>query len=123
MPRGKKQVTTQPVQAELPVISQQSNGTIKIDTYLTQIREKCRARGLQIWNKQSLSDLIYQDLLFIYHIPYLIQTGVLKLDIDYISDGQFTDVGFKSLASISDDEERHTVFTRERIKPTRNNGL
>ena len=53
---------------------------VTVQSFLDKIRDICRANSLQIWNKQSLSDAIYQDLLFIYHVPTLQRKKLLTID-------------------------------------------
>jgi type I restriction-modification system DNA methylase subunit len=76
----------------------------KMESFLWQIREICRARGFQIWGAQQLVNQIYQDLLFIYHIPRLMAQGILTLDINAISDGKLTEVSYTSLLTLKDSE-------------------
>jgi len=78
--------------------------SLKIDTYLTQIRNLCRTRGLQIWNKQSLADLIYQDLLFIYHVPRLCHEKILTVD--------HTEISFAQMALLNTAELINDAFHR-----------
>ena len=78
--------------------------SIKIDTYLTQIRNLCRTRGLQIWNKQSLADLIYQDLLFIYHVPRLCREKILTVE--------HTEISFAQMALLNTAELINDAFHR-----------
>jgi restriction endonuclease S subunit len=93
-------------------ITESHVGKTKIDTYLTQIRNLCRARGLQIWNKQSLSDLIYQDLLFLYHIPRLCREKILTIDIEFIGRGKITEPSFAQLLTLGDNEAINAGFKR-----------
>ena len=112
MPRGKK--TNDPAQTqalETSAVPPAQNKT-KIDTYLTQVRNLCRARGLQIWNKQSLSDLIYQDLLFLYHVPRLCRDGILTLDIDFIGKGHITEPSFKAMLTLKENDHINAAFVR-----------
>jgi len=71
----------------MPPKSAKETGIVKIKTCLDTIRNLCRKHHLDIWNKQSLSDLIYLDLLFIYHIPRLQREKILTLDLEFIMDG------------------------------------
>lgn len=112
MPRGKKtNIPAQTPALETSAAPPAQNKT-KIDTYLTQVRNLCRARGLQIWNKQSLSDLIYQDLLFLYHVPRLCRDGILTLDIDFIGYGKITELSFKALLSLKEIDHINAAFRR-----------
>ena len=86
--------------------------TVKLDTLLLQIRELCRKHKLQIWGNQSLSNQIYQDLLFIYHVPSLCASGHLILDVEYIGDGKLTEVSYKSLLSLKEPTLINTAFKR-----------
>ena len=76
----------------------------KMESFLWQIREICRARGFQIWGNQQLVNQIYQDLLFIYHIPRLMAQGILTLDVNAIGDGKLTNVSFTSLLTLKEPE-------------------
>jgi type I restriction-modification system DNA methylase subunit/restriction endonuclease S subunit len=58
---------------------------VSVQSFLDKIRDICRANSLQIWNKQSLSDAIYQDLLFIYHVPSLQRKKILTIDSEQFS--------------------------------------
>lgn len=77
---------------------------VKIETCLLHLRNLCRTHGLQIWNKQSLSDQIYQDLLFIWHIPRLLSQGLLTLDVEHIGSGKMTEVSYKGLLSLKEEK-------------------
>jgi len=95
MPRGKKeQASTSPA----------TQKDVKIETCLLYLRNLCRAHGLQIWNKQSLSDQIYQDLLFIWHIPRLVSQGLLSLDVEHIGSGKMAEVSYKGLLSLKEEK-------------------
>ena len=95
MPRGKKAQTSTVTTTEKDV---------KIETCLLYLRNLCRAHGLQIWNKQSLSDQIYQDLLFIWHIPRLVSQGLLTLDVEHIGSGKMAEVSYKGLLSLNEEK-------------------
>jgi hypothetical protein len=58
----------------------------KIESALWQVRELCRKHHLQTLGKESLANQIYQDLLFIYHIPRLCREGILDIDIQRVGD-------------------------------------
>jgi type I restriction-modification system DNA methylase subunit len=95
MPRVKKeQASTSPA----------TQKDVKIETCLLYLRNLCRTHGLQIWNKQSLSDQIYQDLLFIWHIPRLVSNGLLTLDVEHIGSGKMTEVSYKGLLSLKEEK-------------------
>ncbi len=85
---------------------------VQIDAFILQIRNLCRGRGLQIWNKQSLSDQIYKDILFIYHVPRLQRSGYLNLDIKYIGGGKIEEPSFAALKSLNDPALIATAFKR-----------
>lgn len=95
MPRGKKAQTSTVTTTEKDV---------KIETCLLYLRNLCRAHGLQIWNKQSLSDQIYQDLLFIWHIPRLVSQELLTLDVEHIGSGKLTEVSYKAILSLNEEK-------------------
>ena len=85
---------------------------VKLDSLLWQIRELCRKYKLQVWGNQSLANQIYQDLLFIYHVPDLCASGKLELDIQYIGDGKLTEVSYRSLLSLKEPQHINTAFKR-----------
>ena len=85
---------------------------VKLDTLLWQVRELCRKHKLQVWGNQSLPNQIYQDLLFIYHVPALCVSGNLELDVEYIGDGKLTEVSYKSLLSLKEPTLINTAFKR-----------
>ena len=95
MPRGKKE------QSSTSLVTQKD---VKIETCLLHLRNLCRTHGFQIWNKQSLSDQIYQDLLFIWHIPRLVSQGLLTLDVEHIGSGKMTEVSYKALLSLKEEK-------------------
>ena len=105
MPRQKK-TTSESVQA--PV----AQGETKLNSLLWQIRELCRKHHLQIWQKESLANQIYQDLLFVYHIPQLTKDGILQLDVQRIGDGALTEVSYTSLLSLKEPQLINTAFKR-----------
>lgn len=76
---------------------------VNIEACLLHLRNLCRTHGLQIWNKQSLSDQIYQDLLFIWHIPRLVSKGLLTLDLVNIG-GKITEISYKSLLALKEEK-------------------
>ena len=108
MPRGKKNIVIKstPIQAEI------TNGKVKIDSLLRQIRELCRNHNLQMWNKESLANQIYQDLLFIYHIPKLMKEGVLTLDKERIGDSKIDEVSYNGILSLKEPELINASFRR-----------
>lgn len=85
---------------------------IKLDALLWQVRELCRKNKLQVWGNQSLANQIYQDLLFIYHLPNLCASGHLELDVDYIGDGKLTEVSYKSILSLKEPTLINPAFKR-----------
>ena len=85
---------------------------VKLDTLLWQIRELCRKHKLQVWGNQSLANQIYQDLLFIYHVPNLCASGHLELDTLYIGDGKLTEISYRSLLSLKEPTLINTAFKR-----------
>ena len=85
---------------------------VKLDALLWQVRELCRKHKLNIWGNQSLANQIYQDLLFIYHVPNLCASGHLELDVAYIGDGKLTEVSYKSLLSLKEPTLINTAFKR-----------
>lgn len=96
-----------------PTVSiSESVGTVKIDSFILQIRNLCRARGLQIWNKQSLSDQIYKDILFLYHVPRLQRSGYLNLNVERIGDGKISEPSFKAIMSLKEPALIGTAFKR-----------
>ena len=102
-----KKSTSQPT-----VSISESVGTVKIDSFILQIRNLCRARGLQIWNKQSLSDQIYKDILFLYHVPRLQRSGYLNLNVERIGDGKISEPSFKAIMSLKEPALIGTAFKR-----------
>lgn len=78
--------------------------TTKIETALLKIRDICRDHGLQIWDKQSLSDQIYQDLLFFYHCPRLQREGLLQLNLADIGNGQLSEFTLAAIVALKDDK-------------------
>ena len=95
MPRIKKEQTS-----SSPVTQKD----VKIETCLLYLRNLCRTHGLQIWNKQSLSDQIYQDLLFIWHIPRLVSNRLLTLNVELIGSGKMTEVSYKALLLLKEEK-------------------
>jgi type I restriction enzyme M protein len=97
-------------------------GPVKIETFLKRIRDLCRNNNLNVWNKLSIPDLIYQDLLFIYHIPRLQREKILTLDLEFIMDGivdnKITEEmientsfsWFNALLSFKTDMDRSAIF-------------
>ena len=85
---------------------------VKLDALLWQVRELCRKHKLNIWGNQSLANQIYQDLLFIYHVPNLCASGHLELDVVYIGDGKLTEVSYKSLISLKEPKVINNAFKR-----------
>ena len=85
---------------------------VKLDTLLWQVRELCRKNKLNIWGNQSLANQIYQDLLFIYHVPALCASGKLELDVEYIGNGKLTEVSYKALLSLKEPTLINTAFKR-----------
>ena len=78
--------------------------TVNIESCLLKLRNLCREHGLQIWDKQSLSDQIYQDLLFIWHIPRLIREGILNLDAVHIGGDKMSEVSYSGLLSLKEEK-------------------
>lgn len=78
--------------------------TVNIETCLLKLRNLCREHGLQIWDKQSLSDQIYQDILFIWHIPRLMTEGILTLDVSHIGGGKMSEVSYSALLSLKEEK-------------------
>jgi len=78
--------------------------TVNIETCLLKLRNLCRDHGLNMWDKQSLSDQIYQDLLFIWHIPRLIREGILNLDVAHIGGGKMSEVSYSGLLSLKEEK-------------------
>ena len=107
-PRVKKTPSTEDVITS----SESTSGKVKIDTLLWQIRELCRKHNLQMFNKESLANQIYQDLLFIYHIPKLMKEGILTLDINRIGDNKLTDISYKSILTLKEPELINASFKR-----------
>jgi type I restriction-modification system DNA methylase subunit len=85
---------------------------VKLDTLLWQVRELCRKHKLQVWGNQSLANQIYQDLLFIYHVPALCGSGKLELDVAYIGDGKLEEVSYKTILSLKEPKVINTAFKR-----------
>lgn len=85
---------------------------VKLETVLREIREISRKNKPQVWGNQSLANQIYQDLMFIYHVPNLCASGHLELDVDYIGDGKLTEVSYKSLLSLKEPSLINTAFKR-----------
>ena len=87
-PKKQKNTTENVIEHVAPEIEVIPAGKFtKMESFLWQIRNICRDRGFQIWNSQQLVNQIYQDLLFIYHIPRLMAEEILTLDINAIGDG------------------------------------
>ncbi len=84
--------------------------TVNIETCLLKLRNLCRDHGLQIWDKQSLSDQIYQDLLFIWHIPRLIREDILNLDAAHIGGGKMSEVSYSGLLSLKEEKLIASAF-------------
>jgi len=108
MPRGKKATTVGTGAGTAPAnvvvdVSSSSTGKTKLDTLLFRLRNTCRTHGLQSWNKQSLCDQIYQELLFLYHLPRLVKEGSLELDCESISDGKLTSISYATLLTLKGD--------------------
>jgi type I restriction-modification system DNA methylase subunit len=85
---------------------------VKLDAVLWQLRQLCRKNNIQTSGNQSLVNQIYQDLLFIYHIPNLCESGHLELDTAYIGDGKLTEISYKSLLSLKEPTLINTAFKR-----------
>ena len=84
----------------------------KIESALWQTRELCRKHHLQTWGKESLANQIYQDLLFIYHIPRLCREGILDIDIQRVGDSKISEVSYSSLLSLKEPELINASFKR-----------
>jgi len=107
MPPKKKPLTN-----EIVVLTK-VDGKTKIDVALRQIRELCRRHHLQTGqSSDSLSNQIYQDILFIYHLPRLCREGVLKIDAQRVGDGKFAEVSYSSLLSLKEPELINASFKR-----------
>ena len=111
MPRGIKKNAT-PKSTESNEVFPQQVSTTKLDTLLFKLRNTCRTHGIQTWNKQSLCDQIYQDLLFLYHLPRLQEQGILPLNSEEITNGAIKDepIGFKSLLKYEHDEKQMSAI-------------
>ena len=104
-PKKQKNTTENVIEHVAPEIEVIPAGKFtKMESFLWQIRNICRDRGFQIWNSQQLVNQIYQDLLFIYHIPRLMAEEILTLDINAIGDGKLTEVSYTSLLTLKDPE-------------------
>jgi hypothetical protein len=58
-----------------------SDGTTTLETFLFKIRDICRDHGVQMDELGNMyADLIYDDLLFLKHIPALISSGAFVLN-------------------------------------------
>jgi len=114
MPRGKKNTTPTAPSAPVTASAEVSPvATTKLETLLLKLRNTCRAYGLQSWNKQSLCDQIYQDLLFIYHLPRLLSNGQMTLDCDEISGGKLTTISYAALLTLKNDPQTMSnIFRR-----------
>jgi hypothetical protein len=114
MPRGKKNlvVNAHPSTENVIISSGSSSDKVKIDTLLWNFRELCRKHNLQMFNKESLANQIYQDLLFIYHIPKLMKDGILTLDIERIGDSKLSEISYTSLLSLKEPELISSSFKR-----------
>ena len=110
MPRGKKNVVLSVAPSNENVII--SSGKVKIDALLWNFRELCRKHNLQMFNKESLANQIYQDLLFIYHIPKLMKDEILTLDIERIGDSKLSEISYTSLLSLKEPELISSSFKR-----------
>ena len=103
--QNKKNATENVIEHVAPEIEVIPAGKFtKMESFLWQIREICRARNFQVWGSQQLVNQIYQDLLFIYHIPRLMAQGILTLDINAIGDGKLTEVSYTSLLTLKEPE-------------------
>ena len=103
----KKTVTTEAV-----AVPTQTTKKTKIESALWQTRELCRKHHLNTWGKESLANQIYQDLLFIYHIPRLCREGILDIEIQRIGDGKISEVSYASLLSLKEPELINASFKR-----------
>ena len=115
MPRGKKNVvipTATPSTENVIISSESSSGKVKIDTLLWNLRELCRKHNLQMFNKESLANQIYQDLLFIYHIPKLMKDGILTLDVQRVGDTKLNEISYTSLLSLKEPDLISSSFKR-----------
>jgi len=106
MPPKKTAMTTETV---VPASAQQKT---KIESALWQVRELCRKHHLQTLGKESLANQIYQDLLFIYHVPRLCREGILDISIQRIGDGKINEVSYASLLSLKEPELINASFKR-----------
>jgi len=105
----KKTVTTEAVSVTVPT---QITKKTKIDSALWQTRELCRKHHLNTWGKESLANQIYQDLLFMYHIPRLCREGLLDIDIQRIGDEKISEVSYSSLLSLKEPDLINASFKR-----------
>ena len=107
MPPKKKTTVTNEVIVPISVAVK-----TKIESALWQVRELCRKHHLQTLGKESLANQIYQDLLFIYHIPRLCREGILDIDIQRVGDGKISEVSYASLLSLKEPELINASFKR-----------
>jgi restriction endonuclease S subunit len=107
MPPKKKTTVTNEVIVPISVAVK-----TKIKSALWQVRELCRKHHLQTLGKESLANQIYQDLLFIYHIPRLCREGILDIDIQRVGDGKISEVSYASLLSLKEPELINASFKR-----------
>jgi type I restriction-modification system DNA methylase subunit/restriction endonuclease S subunit len=94
------------------IIVPKVTGLTKIESALWQVRELCRKHHLQTWGKESLANQIYQDLLFIYHVPRLCREGILDIDIQRVGDGKISEVSYASLLSLKEADLINASFKR-----------
>ena len=107
MPPKKKTTVTNEVIVPISVAVK-----TKIESALWQVRELCRKHHLQTLGKESLANQIYQDLLFIYHIPRLCREGILDIDIQRVGDDKLKEVSYASLLSLKEPELINASFKR-----------
>ena len=107
MPPKKKTIVTNEIIVPISVAVK-----TKIVSALWQVRELCRKHHLQTLGKESLANQIYQDLLFIYHIPRLCREGILDIDIQRVGDGKISEVSYASLLSLKEPELINASFKR-----------
>ena len=107
MPPKKKTTVTNEVIVPISVAVK-----TKIESALWQVRELCRKHHLQTLGKESLANQIYQDLLFIYHIPRLCREGILDIDIQRVGDDKLKEISYASLLSLKEPELINASFKR-----------
>ena len=112
MPKGKRNITPKNTEQNVHV----TEGKVTLKAFLFKIRDLCRNKGAQMdENGNIYADLIYDDLLFLKHVWWLAEKGILTMDTNAILEGlSITDVKLDSIASLKQQDLTHVgnVFDR-----------